>query len=55
MDDDKKEQQEGGQGQEGEAPPFDPDPRLIGYLERAPRRVREAKPEEAPDKAKFTK
>jgi len=37
MEDDQK-QQQGDQGQgEEEAPPYDPDPRLVGYLERAPR------------------
>ena len=51
MDDDHEGQQQGGEAQEGgEAPPYDPDPRLIGYLERAPRRLDEPKTREAKPK-----
>ena len=35
MDDDQDQQHDQSEGEE-EAPPYDPDPRLIGYLERAP-------------------
>ena len=47
MDDDQDQQQ--GDQSEGkeEAPPYDPDPRLIGYLERAPRSPKEKTAREA--------
>ena len=51
MYDDHEGQQQGGEAREGgEAPPYDPDPRLIGYLERAPRRLHEPKTGEAKPK-----
>jgi hypothetical protein len=44
MEDDKDRQQGAQSEGEEEPPPYDPDPRLIGYLERAPRLPKDKAP-----------